>query len=386
MKKKSYHLLRVALLMLAFLACDLVSEADLPEENTPRSSAAATPLSTAAITPTGAPVSTYDGVIEGDTYYVSTQGDDDEEGDTPGTALATLEYALEIVQPGDAIFILPGVYNETLEVYDLGSAQAPITIRGEGAGVVLDGQREHALGFWCEGCTNIIFDNLEIRNYSDVGLTAYLSSNIVMRNISVHHNGFEVQLVDWELEGYGILVDVSEQITVEDCEAYHNGPDPKPFGMLGMGINLYECTDCVVRNNLAYDNIGGGILVEDSVNVLVEDNEVTDNYLDATEDEWWDGGLWLDGGHDVLVRNNLFKGNIGPGIQVSNEDNQEPYGYVLENNISTENIIGIYIWNFGTRGFPSEDILLMIDNQIFGNTDMDFYIVPWECPPDDPCE
>ena len=88
---------------------------------------------------------------------------------------------------------------------------------------------------------------------------------------------------------------------------------------------------------------GAGILVEDSTNVLVEGNTIFDNDLDVTADEWWDGGIWLDGGRDVTIRNNVFRNNRGPGIEFSDEDIQRPRGYVLENNISTGNYFGSYI-------------------------------------------
>ena len=103
-------------------------------------------------------------------------------------------------------------------------------------------------------------------------------------------------------------------------------------------------------------------------------------------DGWWDGGLWIDGGHDITARNNIFHDNLGPGIEVSNEDNQEVYGYVLENNISTGNYFGIYIWNFGTNDFPDKSILKMVGNTFENNTQQDIMITDWECPPDDPCD
>lgn len=81
------------------------------------------------------------------------------------------------------------------------------------------------MGLWCESCTNFIFENLEIRNYTDVGIGVYLSSDIIMRNLVVHNNGFAVQLRDWELEGYGIHVDESQRILVEGkvfCYLYHS--------------------------------------------------------------------------------------------------------------------------------------------------------------------
>lgn len=320
-------------------------------------------------------------------YYVSNKGDDAAEGRTTETAFRTVSRALEVVQPGDAILILPGIYHEALELEDAGNSRAPITIRGEGGVAVLDGQRIMTIGFWCESCTNFVFQNLEIRNYTDIGIGVYLSYDIIMRNLTVHHNGFDAQLTDWEIEGYGINVDESQKITVENNEVYQNGPQPQLLGrLMGTGINTYMCTACVIRNNRSHDNIGGGILVEDGENVLVEGNEIYSNDLDATVEEWWDGGIWIDGGHDVIVRDNAFRDNLGPGIQVSDEDHQQPYGYVIENNVSTGNYYGIYIWNFGASDFPPENTLRMSNNQITGNTRQDVWIVPWDCPPPDPCD
>lgn len=76
----------------------------------------------------------------------------------------------------------------------------------------------------------------------------------------------------------------------------------------------------------------------------------------------------------MTVRNNIFRDNKGPGIQISDEDDQEPYGYVLDGNTSTRNYYGIYIWNFGTTGLPPENILRMSNNQIYGNTRQDIWI------------
>jgi len=310
------------------------------------------------------------------TYYVSTNGNDSNDGLSRNRAFRTIERALEIVQPGEIISILPGVYHEALTLERMGSLEEPITIRGEQGGAVLDGQGVMTVGLWCENCTNFIFESLELCNYTDVGIGAYLSSDIKMRDLTVHNNGFAVQLVSWEFEGYGIHVDESQRVSVENCDVYQNGPQPRPFGVLGTGINTYGCTDCVIQNNHSHNNIGGGILVEDGANVLVEGNHVNANFLDATEDEWWDGGIWIDGGHSITVTNNTFQENLGPGIQISDEDFQEPYGYVLEDNISTGNYYGIYIWNYGSVGFPPNDVLRMSNNQISGNTVQDIWIVP----------
>ena len=319
-------------------------------------------------------------------YYVSNQGDDEADGSSVSTAFLTIGRALEVVQPGDTILIQPGTYHEALLLEGTGSPKLSITLRGDGGGAILDGQNNMSIGFWCERCSNVTFENLEIRNFTDVGIGVSLSSSITMRNLVVHDNGSDPQLADWEIEGYGIQAEESIRVRIENNEVYRNGPQPASPGRLGTGIDTFGLTDSIIRNNRSHDNIGGGILVEDGVQVVVEGNEVVSNYLDASVDEWWDGGLWLDGGHDVTVRDNVFKDNLGPGIEISDEDHQRPYGYVIEDNTVTGNYYGIYIWNFGTSDLPAEEVLRMANNQISGNARQQLWIVPWECPPPEPCE
>ena len=310
-------------------------------------------------------------------FYVSEEGSDDADGRTADTAFRTIERAMQEVRPGDSLLILPGSYHEALYLEGLGSAQASITIRGEGGVAVLDGQRTMDIGFWCEGCANLVFENLEFRNYTDVGIGFYNGDDIVMRDLHVHHNGFDAQLKGWEIEGYGIHVDESQRITVEDCETHDNGPQPQvPDQLMGTGINTYMCTDCLIRNNESYDNIGGGILVEDGVNVLVEGNLVYVNDLDATAEGWWDGGLWVDGGHDITVRGNTFRDNLGPGIEISDEDDQQHDDIVIEDNTITGNYYGLYIWGFGAEDLPPERVLRLAGNEISGNAWQDVWVEP----------
>ena len=107
----------------------------------------------------------------------------------------------------------------------------------------------------------------------------------------------------------------------------------------------------------------------------MEGNEIYNNDLDASADEWWDGGLWLDGGHDVTVRDNVFRDNLGPVIEISDDDNQNPYGYVLENNVCIRNYWGIFIWNLGSSDWPPENIIQRSGNQFTDNSRGNVWIV-----------
>lgn len=318
-------------------------------------------------------------------FFVSPTGDDTSGGPSPDSPLRTIGRAAALAGPGDTIAILPGTYQEAIKMEDVGDASAPITIRAEGGVAVLDGGRDLDVGFWCDNCVNFVIDGIEFRNYTDAGVLIVSSRNITLRNLTVHGNGFEAKME--EIEGYGIVADDSSDILIENNEVFENGPQPQVLGRwLGTGIDAFAITDSIIRNNNSHDNIGGGLLVEDSINVLVEGNTITGNELDATVEDWWDGAIWVDGGRDITLRNNTITGNNGPGVEISDEDNRQPSGYVLEGNTIRENKFGLYIWNFGTNELPPDNILTLIDNDISDNTDLKFWIVDWECPPEAPCE
>ena len=316
------------------------------------------------------------GAADSTSYFVSFAGDDDADGTSVTTAFKTISRALQAVRPGGTVRILPGTYYEGIGLLNCGTETDSLTIIGQNGIPVLDGQDSEVFGFFCENCANVFFNNLLIQNYTDIGIGVTSSRGITIQNMTVRENGHAVQLVNWELEGYGIHVENSEYVTIANNYTYSNGPRPQipPDRLMGTGINTYGNRHVTIRNNYSYNNTGGGILVEDSYEVLVENNAVFNNDLDASSDGWWDGGLWLDGGGNVTIRNNSFTDNLGPGIEISDEDLQNPTGYILEDNVSTGNYYGIFIWNFGSEDWPPESVLQRSGNQFSDNTRQDIWI------------
>lgn len=324
--------------------------------------------------------------IKGDTIYVSPDGDDDYAGNTPESPLRTLAQALCNVRPGQTVRIMPGTYRESVIMGAFGSNSAMITIQGVSDGEqlpVLDGESNRTMGIALVECTNITVENLEFRNYSDEGLFVLLGSDIMIHNNRFIANGRASIDSDLEEEGFGVNVEEAQRVTIAGNEAAENGPaaDRVKRGILGTGINTFGLQDAVIRDNHAYNNIGGGILVEDGVNVSVENNQVDNNELDAAGD-YWDGGIWVDGGHDVTLRGNTITDNHGPGIQISDEDVQYPgssFGYHVEDNLITANLFGIYLWNFGQCPLPSTEIVGFSNNTIRDNARRDIWCEEWTC-------
>jgi len=209
-------------------------------------------------------------------------------------------------------------------------------------------------------CKNLVIENMTFQNFTDTGIYAFESTGVVIRSCVFRNNGFESLDPDFEHEGFGVIVSDSTDVLIENNESYYNGPKPayRDRGILGTGIDTYTIRDATIRGNSSHDNTGGGLLIEDGVNVLVENNHLERNYLDATVDGWWDAGVWVDGGHDVTVRSNTIRDNLGPGIQMSDSDLQyhktprASYGYTAEDNIISGNYFALYTLNFGQCPLP----------------------------------
>lgn len=73
-------------------------------------------------------------------FYVGPNGDDSADGLSVGQAWKTLGRAVENLEAGDTLYVIPGRYVEDLELRLVGNGEAPISIRRRGVGpVVIDG-------------------------------------------------------------------------------------------------------------------------------------------------------------------------------------------------------------------------------------------------------
>jgi hypothetical protein len=176
------------------------------------------------------------------TIYVSETGNDSNNGYSKDAPFRTIKKAFNKVNPGETISILPGIYYESLEIDNIGDTGAQIVIKGDDKEniPIIDGQRQKKMGFWISNSRNLLFSDLAIRNFTDIGIGCEKCTTISMKNLVVYENGFKVQLIDWELEGYGIALDSSDDLLIEKCNVYANGPNPQTQAILmGTGINMY---------------------------------------------------------------------------------------------------------------------------------------------------
>lgn len=328
--------------------------------------------------------------VTGTEVYVASGGNDENEGTSPQEAFATLARALCDAEPGQTVHVGPGIYNESVLLSEFGQRDNPIRIIGEiGAGgelPVLDGGKTLTYGIAIIGedefrkSYGFVVENLEFRNYTDAGIIAVLSEKIELRNSILRGNGFRAANPENNSEGFGAdFVNVID-LVIDGVEAVGNGPEASLWqsGVLGNDISIWGSQGVEVRKSYTHGSIGGGLLVEDSFNVLVENNRFNDAELTAPNDEV-DGAIWVDGGHDITVKNNIIDNNRGPGLQISDEEVQHPYGYLFQGNTISNNYLGVFIWNFGVCPWPDSSVVRMIDNTFSKNRDGNYKCEDWAC-------
>ncbi len=314
--------------------------------------------------------------ITGATVYVSPAGSDENVGNDVSAPLKSITKAICNASPGQTIKIGPGAYMESVIIYAFGNDSAPITISGDtsaGSRPVMDGNGSLTMGIAVAESNNIVIANLEFRNFTDEGVYVVSGSSFTLSNCEIKNNGFASIDPDFQGEGFGIQVSDTRSIVIENSSFTGNGPGPdrRAKTIMGTGIDTFAVNGGVIRGNISSGNIGGGVLVEDGTNIVVENNTIEGNDLDASADGWWDAGVWIDGGTNITVRNNVIRNNFGPAIEVSDEGAQYPsssYGYLVENNEITGNYWAIYTYNFGVCPYPAAPILNFSGNVIENNT------------------
>jgi len=130
----------------------------------------------------------------GQNYYVSTAGNDDDDGLTIGTAWASVDNGDQksLLVPGDTVNVLPGTYAVTssIQLKTNGTSDEMITYRRLGAGaVVLDRGGESGALLLIEG-DNAAVQGFDITGTSDQGVHVKADSCIVTE-CYVHHTGKE---------------------------------------------------------------------------------------------------------------------------------------------------------------------------------------------------
>lgn len=302
------------------------------------------------------------------TFYVSPDGDDENDGLTEKTALRTLDRADEVpFKPGDRLRLKGGARftgELTLGPEEAGSVRKPVVIESYGTGKATIAARGTA-GITVHNTGGVEIRNLAIRGdsasrraedgikffndlpdekrlahvrISGVDVSRFrngisigaASKSLGFRDITIadsatHHN----QNAGLVTVGPRFQADepsyAHEKLTVTSVRAYANSGDPKAHDRnTGSGIVLGSLRNATIQRSAAYDNGANssaraeegpeGIWTYDSTRVVIQNNK---SYRNRTGSRVDGGGFGLDNNvSDSVLQYNLAYGNDGPGFLV----------------------------------------------------------------------
>jgi hypothetical protein len=158
-----------------------------------------------------------DPCVSGTCYYIAPSGGDDgATGGSPQTAWDSFAHAWTVLQPGDTLVLLDGVYATSLEIAVSGTHGAPVTIRAHNdGGAILDGEFSR----WpCElsQVSHVVLEGVGCRNLSATAMSAAVlsimdSSDITVRRVTVAGSNTNSSLV---------RVAASSDVLIEDTAAW----------------------------------------------------------------------------------------------------------------------------------------------------------------------
>jgi parallel beta-helix repeat protein len=281
----------------------------------------------------------------------------------------SIQAAVDAAQPGDRIFLRPGIYAQAVTITKPGIKLVGLGRRlgSHGrAAVILEnpGDEENGITVTDAG-DGVEIINLTVRNFEENGV------------FLVGVDGFRISEVVTENDGeYGVFPVLSSNGVIERCVT---------SGHSDTGIYVGQSEHVTVRGSTTFGNVNG-IEIENSSHVQASDNESFDNvagFLVVLLP-----GLSVKASSDILLARNRVHDNnhlnfagegfeqfvpSGSGILVVGTDATE----VRDNAVTGNSFVGIGVANTGLlaalAGVPIDDIepfpdgVHVRDNRVTGN-------------------
>jgi parallel beta-helix repeat protein len=250
---------------------------------------------------------------------------------------STVQAALDAALPGDVVEVAAGTWFEKVEFPSSGTPGQPITLRAaagvrpilDGSGVsgdnmVLIDSKSHLrlVGFE-------IRNNLAVNDGSGVRILGS-GQDLEIRNNIIH----DIRGADaMGITVYGTAGTPIEDLVIDGNEIYDCDPAQSEALTLNGNIRAFAITNNLVRdvNNIGIDMIGGETDIQPDDSLVVREGVVRGNTVlraNANYEGGYAGGIYVDGGRDIVIENNrVFGSDLGIEIGAENSG------------LSTENII-----------------------------------------------
>lgn len=165
----------------------------------------------------------------------------------------SIQAVLDQTISGDTIEVEPGTYRESLLIDIDRITLRSLNVNGERA--ILDGGNELTDAV-ITSSHDFTIEGFALKDYVNNGITVHGGRNVVFRNLNVVNTGL-----------YGVYPVECDGVLIEDCTVSR---------IRDAGIYVGQSRNIIVRRNVASYNVTG-IEIENSVNALVENNDVNNN-------------------------------------------------------------------------------------------------------------
>jgi parallel beta helix pectate lyase-like protein len=265
-----------------------------------------------------------DTAAAGPGYWVSTHGDDDEDG-SAGRPWRTVGHAVRAARAGSTIFLRNGTYRPfavdrpNLTVTSAPGERATIAGRAGTRDVLLiTAAGVTVSGLTVQGCVPKPNADVDITGDHGSGIRIDRTTRVTVRGVVVRDSHGR-NAAGLPAGCYGILVSSSRDVTVTGSELYHNGAgivvSRGGRGVLVRGNNVHD-QDVIVQNTAAaQDDFGGyglaATFITDKPGPVFKGNTVEGNAGPSTDYGVDGGGMELYDAANTTITGNTFAGNDG---------------------------------------------------------------------------
>jgi hypothetical protein len=326
-------------------------------------------------------------------WYVSAGGDDAHDG-SEAAPWRHIQFALNKAMPGDTVYVMDGVYTESVAFHTSGSADGGyITLQNypgarpviDGTGLPLEGEPGLVV---IEDMSYIKLSGFEIRNLKAGGDPNIFPAGIwvrgsgdhlEIRNNVVHH--IENSCAECGAHGiavYGRKADASiHDILIDGNEVRNNKLGWSESLVLNGNVEQF-----VVSNNTVHDNDNIGIdligfegtapdpAVDRARDGLVAGNTVynIDSYGNpAYGEERSSDGIYVDGGMQIVIeRNIVHHTNIGIELASEHRGKNTSFITVRNNFVYLNTQVGIAFGGYDEQRGSTEHCVI-VNNTLFHN-------------------